>query len=590
LRVRTASGDRLEPRNSGPKVETSSFVDVLLRRAVEQPNDPAYIFLPDRDDRPVSLTFAALYERARSVAFGLSKQGQKGDRAILLFPPGLDFIIAFFGCLFAGVIPVPMMIPRRDGSRDASAAILADCSPHFAMTRRELVEGARPDLVERFRSTGMDWFFIDAIDAGSAMPRDALSCPTPDDIAFLQYTSGSTSAPKGVIVSHANLIQNSEMIRIAFGNTRRSTYVSWVPLYHDMGLILNALQSFYVGALCVLLAPVSFMQRPLCWLRAIHDYRAEVAGGPNFAFDLCVRRHRSDQMQDVDLSCWKVAFNGAEPVRADTIARFAATFAPYGFDAKSAQPAYGMAEATLLISTGRRGAGPVTRTLSRTALQCHAAVAPTQGEDLQILVGCGRPLVGERLAIVEPEGRQRLAPGLIGEVWVAGPHIAKGYWHNREATSLVFRARIEGEDAECCWLRTGDLGFIGDNGELYITGRIKDLIIIRGTNHYPQDIEATVQDCHPALRAHCGAAFSVADPNGDEQLVVVQEIERTYRQQLDIGEILASIREAITKEHDLAVRKVVLIRTGTLPQTTSGKIQRSLARQMFLAGSLAILQ
>jgi acyl-CoA synthetase (AMP-forming)/AMP-acid ligase II len=571
------------------EIEIASLADLLRRRAAEQPNDLAYIFLPDRSGEPTQLTFADLYACARMVALGLGERGQKGERAALLFPPGLDFIVAFFGCLLAGVIAVPMMIPRRDSSRDASAAILADCSPRFAMTRRELITGARPDLVERFRNPEVEWLFVDSSVAGPGEPESALPAPERGDIAFLQYTSGSTSAPKGVVVSHDNLLENLEMIRIAFGNTRKSTYVSWVPLYHDMGLVLNVLQSLYVGALCVLLAPVSFMQRPLSWLWAIHDYRAEVAGGPNFAFDLCVRRYRAEQMHGIDLSCWKVAFNGAEPVRADTIERFTSTFAPYGFDLKSAHPAYGMAEATLLISTGKRDAAPETQTVSRNALQRHRVVSPMRKDDGHILVGCGRQLAGERLAIVEPETRQRLGRLLIGEVWVAGPHVAQGYWRNPEATSLVFRARIAGDDVEC-WLRTGDLGFLDDKGELYITGRIKDLIIIRGINHYPQDIENTVQDSHPALRRHCGAAFSVLDKNGEEQLIVVQEVERTHRRQIAIAEIVACIREAITREQDVAAHKIVLIRTGTLPQTTSGKIQRAAARQMFLAGSLVVVQ
>lgn len=570
-------------------MQLNSLVDVLWHRVAEQPGDPAYVFLPDRAGERVSLTFAELHERASAVALRLAERGRRGDRAALLFPPGLDFIVAFFGCLLAGVIAVPMMIPRRDGSRDASAAILADCTPRFAMTRRDLIEGPRPDLAERLRGVGSEWLFVDDLAGRSEPPGGSPYRPGPDDIAFLQYTSGSTSAPKGVIVSHANLIENLEMIRIAFGNTRRSTYVSWVPLYHDMGLILNALQSLYVGSLCVLMPPVSFMQRPLGWLRAVHDYRAEVAGAPNFAFDLCVRRHRADQMQGIDLSCWKVAFNGAEPVRADTIDRFAKTFAPYGFDAASLQPAYGMAEATLLISTGRRGGGAVTRTLSRDAVQRNSAVSPAHGADGQILVGCGRQLAGERIAIVEPEKRIRLRPDSIGEIWVAGPNVAKGYWRHREATDAAFRARIEGAEGEGCWLRTGDLGFLDEDGELYVTGRIKDLIIIRGTNHYPQDIEKTVQECHPALRPHYGAAFGVLDQSDEEQLVVVQEIERNYRQQVDVGEILASIREAVTREHEISPRDVVLIRTGTLPQTTSGKIQRSLARRMFLAGSLTLV-
>ena len=570
------------------RTEFSSLVDVLRHRAAEQPNDPAYIFLPDRGAERLSLSFAELYAEARMVAASLAERGQKGDRAILLFSPGLDFIVAFFACLLAGVIAVPLMVPRRASSRDASAAILADCSPHFAMTRRDLLTDARPELMDRFGTGQLDWIFVDSCSAGSGKLQSQLPLPVREDIALLQYTSGSTSSPKGVIVSHGNLIENSEMIRIALGNTRNSTHVSWVPLYHDMGLILNALQSLYIGALCVLMAPVSFMQRPLSWLRAIHDYRAEVAGGPNFAFDLCVRRHRPEEIHGIDLSCWKVALNGAEPVRASTIDRFASTFAPYGFDAKSIHPAYGMAEATLLISAGRRGTGPITRWIDREALQRNQIVAAAQAHDAQILVGCGRQLVGERLAIVDPETRMPLGPGLVGEVWVAGPHVAQGYWRNPEATASVFRAQTLSGGAQD-WLRTGDLGFLDEDGELYITGRIKDLIIIRGINHYPQDIEETVQDCHAALRRHCGAAFSVPDHNDEEQLVLVQEVERTFRRQIAIEEIIASIREAITREHEIAAREIVLIRTGSLPKTTSGKIQRRLARQMFLAGTLSVV-
>jgi acyl-CoA synthetase (AMP-forming)/AMP-acid ligase II len=573
------------------QIEFSSLVDVLRHWAAEQPNGPAYIFLPDRGGARLSLSFAELHARARAVAASLVRRGQRGDRAVLLFSPGLDFIVAFFACLLAGVIAVPLMVPRRTSSRDACAAILADCSPRFAMTRRDLLTDVRPDLTERFRAGQLDWVFVDSWIAGSEQPQIPLPLPAPDDVAFLQYTSGSTSAPKGVIVSHGNLIENSEMIRIAFGNTRKSTHVCWVPLYHDMGLILNVLQSLYLGALCVLMAPVSFMQRPLSWLRAIHDYRGEVAGGPNFAFDLCVRRHRPEEIQGIDLSCWKVAFNGAEPVRANTIGRFAATFAPYGFDAKSIQPAYGMAEATLLISAGRRGIGPVTRRIDRAALQRNQIVAPGQAQgqeqDAQTLVGCGRQLAGERLAIVDPETRMPLGPGVVGEIWVAGPHVAQGYWRNPEGTGSVFRVRTASGGARC-WLRTGDLGFLDEDRELYITGRIKDLIIIRGINHYPQDIEETVQDCHAALRRHCGAAFSVPGHNDEEQLVVVQEVERTFRREIAIEEIVASTREAITREHEVAARDIVLIRTGSLPKTTSGKIQRTLTRQMFLAGTLTL--
>jgi acyl-CoA synthetase (AMP-forming)/AMP-acid ligase II len=566
-----------------------SLVEILRHRADQQPQDIAYIFLPDRDGERMQITYGDLFARAHSLARRLEARGSRGDRAILLFSPGLDFIAAFFGCLLAGVIPVPMAIPRRDSRRDASKAIVADCSPRFAVGSRRLVAGARPDLAERFSDAGVEWVFADCVHLQRDCGSDSLPTVRREDIAFLQYTSGSTSTPKGVIVSHDNLLHNLEMIRIAFGNTGRSTHVSWVPHYHDMGLILGILQSLYVGALCVLMPPVSFMQRPLSWLRVIHDYRAEVAGGPNFAFDLCVRRHRAEQMTGIDLSRWRLAYNGAEPVRAETIEQFYSTFSRYGFAANTAHPAYGMAEATLLISSGKRGAGPVTTTISRDALQRHQAIAPAQIEDAHRVVGCGRALPGEQLAIVDLESRRKLSPGVIGEVWASGPNVAKGYWGNTKATNETFRAVIDGEELRC-WLRTGDLGFLDEDGELYITGRIKDLIIIRGINHYPQDVESTVQDCHPALRRHCGAAFSVADQSGEEQLIIVQEIERAYRYEVALPEIIAAIREAVTRDHDIAPHDIVLIRTGTLPQTTSGKIQRHLARQLYLAGSLAAVQ
>src|SRR6202045_1012821 len=293
----------------------SSLVDLLRHRAVEQPNDRAYIFLSDHGSEEAALTFAELDRQAGAVAARLLREGQAGDRALLLFGPGLAFITAYFGCLRAGIIPVPMMLPRRNSSLDSSAPIIADCSPRFAITNSRL-SSARPDVIERFEQSGMEWIVTDRLDQGSSKPG-GLPDPGREEIAFLQYASGSTSDPKGVMVTHGNLIENLEMIRLTLGNTGRSTYASWVPLYHDMGLILNVLQSLYLGSLCVLLAPVTFIQRPLSWLRAIHQYRAEVTAAPNFAFDLCVQRFRADQMQNLDLSSWKLAVNAAEPVRAD---------------------------------------------------------------------------------------------------------------------------------------------------------------------------------------------------------------------------------------------------------------------------------
>jgi acyl-CoA synthetase (AMP-forming)/AMP-acid ligase II len=556
----------------------SSLVTLLAGRAESQPDERAYIFLSDRGAEEAVITFRELDDAARALAARLTKVAQPGDRVILVFPPGLEFLIAFFGCLIARVIAVPMMVPRRQSARDSSAGIMANCEPVVALTSPAFA--IRKDLQARFLNEQILWLSVDL----TQMERSAadLPNPEPEDIAFLQYTSGSTSEPKGVAVSHANLLANLEMIRVSLGNTKQSTYVNWVPLYHDMGLILNALEALYVGSLCVLMAPNAFMQRPLNWLRAIHHYRAEVGCSPNFGFDLCVSRYRADQMQDVDLSSWKVALNGAEPVHAETIKRFSVTFAGHGFNPAAAFPAYGMAEATLLIAGGRRGAGSVTRVVSRSGLQANEVRAPADQTDVQTLVGCGRALVNERIAIVDPGSWKRLSPNQVGEVWANGANVARLYWRNAEASKTNLNAQIAGENDGANWLRTGDLGLLDEAGELFITGRIKDLIIIRGINHYPQDIEHTVQALHPAFRQNCGAAFSVFDDRGEETLVIVQEIERTERNRIDPIEVTGLIREGVTDQHELFARHIVLIRPGTLPKTTSGKIQRSLTRRLWL--------
>ncbi|UPK37608.1 fatty acyl-AMP ligase [Bradyrhizobium sp. 186] len=556
-----------------------SLVALLARRAADQSEDRAYVFVSDRGTEEAALTFRQLHDAARALATRLTAAARPGDRAVLVFPPGIEFMVAFFGCLMAGVIAVPMMMPRRNSARDASAAILANCAPAVALTTSALA--LRGDLQARFEQENIRWIEVDL----TAADGETIELPEPasGDIAFLQYTSGSTSEPKGVMVSHANLLANLKMIRLALGNTRQSTYVNWVPLYHDMGLILNALQALYVGATCVLMAPNAFMQRPLGWLRAISHYRAEVACSPNFGFDLCVSRYRADQMDGVDLSSLKIALNGAEPVRADTIAQFIETFAPHGFNPRAMYPAYGMAEATLLISGGGRGGGYVTRSVSRAGLQAHTAEAAPDADDTQIAVGCGRALAGERIAIVEPENCARLPTDRVGEIWVGGANVARAYWRNEEATREGLNVEIAGEDGP--WLRTGDLGFLDENGELFVTGRIKDLIIIRGINHYPQDIECTVQSLDEGLRENCGAAFSVPDESGEETLVIVQEVERTARSTIDTAEIKGQIREAVADSHELSARHIALIRPGSLPKTTSGKIQRKLARRLWLDGS-----
>jgi acyl-CoA synthetase (AMP-forming)/AMP-acid ligase II len=549
----------------------NSLVEILEAHVASRPDARAFVFLSERGGVEAELTFADLFARARALAGEmLDRGGRPGDRALMVFPPGLDFIVALFGCLLAGIVAVPILPPRRAAKRDASAEIVADCTPRFALTKQDFAIAVRDDIRGRLGDHGLEWLVLAEEAASYARPSPPLPRPARQDLALLQYTSGSTALPKGVMVTHANLIDNLEMIRLAFGNTQASTHVSWVPLHHDMGLVLVALQAFYLGAACVLMAPVSFLQRPLSWLKAIHDFRAEVAGAPNFGFDLCVSRFRRELMVGIDLSCWRVAFNAAEPVRADTLASFAATFAPYGFDPRALHPCYGMAEAT------------------RTAMQALRIEAPGDDTDAVSIVGCGRALAGEVVAIVDPETRQRLACGRIGEIWARGPNVARGYWQNHAASQETFAAEIIGEPG-AFWLRTGDLGCLDARGELYVTGRIKDLIIVRGINHYPQDLEYTVQRVDACLRPGFGAAFAITDLRGQERIVIVQEVERTHRHRIDLDEIAAAIREAVAEEHELSVHEVVLVMPGTMPKTTSGKIQRRLTRQLWQERRLEVV-
>ena len=560
--------------------EPATLVDMLAHRAAAKPNDRAYIFLTDQGAEEASLTYAELFTRANALAARLAPMAAPGERALLVFPSGLEFVIALFACFLARVIAVPIMVPRRQSARDSSLSIVANCAPKLALTSAALM--ARQDLVERFPA--LAWMTIDGEDGDAGSVNIA---PRADDIAFLQYTSGSTSDPKGVVITHRNLMVNEEMMRISLRNSEHSTCVNWIPHFHDMGLVFGVLHPLYLGSTAVLMSPNAFMQRPHLWLRAISEYRAEAVAGPNFGYDLCVSRYRPELMEGIDLSNWKVACCGAEPIRVETLRRFAETFAPHGFDSRAIYPCYGMAETTLQATGRMRGDGYGTRKLSRSALQTNRIEEPRDRADTSEIVGCGRTVLDERLVIVDPESGARLAAEQIGEICVSGDTIASAYWHNPEATESDLRALLPGEDG--VWLRTGDLGFLDESGELFVTGRIKELIIVRGMNHYPQDIERSVQAAHPALRQNGGAAFSVADEHGEEQLVIVQEVERTERNKIDPKEITGLIREAVTNDHEIYARHIVLIRPGTLPKTTSGKIQRGAARTLWLEGRLSTL-
>ncbi|HEY0512849.1 MAG TPA: amino acid adenylation domain-containing protein [Thermoanaerobaculia bacterium] len=560
-----------------PPTETSTLVELLRRRAQLQPERRAYTFLLDGEREEVHLSVGELDRQARSIASRLQALGVRGERALLLYPPGLQYAAAFFGCLYAGVTAVPVYPPRPNRPDPRLLAILSDARARVVLTTSAIRPNAERLLAGEAKVL---WLATDGVDAEGAEEWREPGVKA-DDLAFLQYTSGSTSAPKGVMVSHGNLIHNERLIERAFGMGADSVVVGWLPLYHDMGLIGNLLQPLWVGCSCVLMSPVDFLQKPLRWLAALSRYGGTVSGGPNFAYDLCARKIRPEDKAGLDLSRWEVAFNGAEPVRAETLDRFAAAFAPCGFRREALFPCYGLAEATLFVAGAGRLEAPVVGRFRTPDLERHRAVADEAGRPL---VSSGRPAAGQEVAIVDPETLRLVPESAVGEIWVAGPSVARGYWGRSETKESAFRAFVI--DGEGPFLRTGDLGFLA-GGELFVTGRAKDLVIIRGRNHYPQDIELTVEKSHPALRPGCGAAFSV-DEGGEERLVVVQELRREARN-ADPAEVMEAIRRAVAEEHEVQLQSVALIRTASLPKTSSGKVRRHACRDAFLEGTLAVL-
>jgi len=406
-------------------------------------------------------------------------------------------------------------------------------------------------------------------------------------LAFLQYTSGSTGTPKGVMVSHGNLLFNSADIDRGCEYTSESVVVTWLPTFHDMGLIYGVIQPLYKGIPCYMMAPTSFLQQPIRWLEAISRYKATHSCAPNFAYQLCVDKVTREQLATLDLSSWCIAFNGAEPVRADVLKRFAEVLKPCGFNLRTFCPAYGLAEATLKVTATRAKDLPTFYTVQSEALRQNRVVEAQEQEPGSLtLVGCGYTEIDTKIAIVHPESLATCPPGEVGEIWVSGSTVAQGYWMRDQASEQTFGAHLANAGEEP-FLRTGDLGFLLD-GELFVTGRIKDMIIIRGQNHYPQDIELTVQKSHSALRPNCGAAFSV-EVEGVERLVIAQEVERSYLRQLDVDEVVKAIRQAVSEQHQLQVYAVVLLKTASIPKTSSGKIQRHACRDGFLNGSLDVV-
>jgi acyl transferase domain-containing protein/acyl-CoA synthetase (AMP-forming)/AMP-acid ligase II/acyl carrier protein len=563
--------------------QAQSFVDTLRRRAEETPDAIAYTFLEDGDEQALSISYAALDRRARAIGAMLADRGGAGERILLPLPQGLDFLIAFFGCLYAGAVAVPLAalaLSKARRSLPRVRSVTRDAQARFAFILEEQLGAARDLLAGETELAGLELLAADAVEDGWAERwRD----PGVDrgSLAFLQYTSGSTSEPKGVMVSHGNLLHNSEILRLSLRNLEGSTVVTWLPSFHDMGLIGNHLQAVYAGAPCVFMTPMHFLQQPLRWLAAISRHRGTTSGGPNFAYELCAGRLRPEQREGLDLRSWTTAFNGAEPVRAETLSRFAEAFAPCGFRREAFFPCYGLAEATL-IAAGRHDEDGRRHRVSAAALKEDRAETAAPGEDATVFVGCGGPWLGQRLAIVDAGSLAECPPGRVGEIWVSGGSVAQGYWNRPEESEATFRARIAASGGGEGYLRTGDLGFLAD-GDLCVTGRLKDLIVIRGQNHYPQDVEWTVHASHPAFAPGAAAAFSV-EAEGAERLVVVQELKRGAA--CDLDEAVAAVRRRVAEEHDLELWGLALLAPGSVPKTTSGKVQRRICRAAWLDGGL----
>ena len=593
-----------------------TWIDMLLHRSHVSPERVAYTFLADGETDERRMTHLHLHLRASVIATRLMRLGiRPGARALLLYEPGLEYIAGFFGCLYAGVVAVPAYPPdpvRLPRTLPRVQAIVADARASVVLTTELIFSMA-------------DLMFEGAPDLGALnwLPTDSLSGEesnewTPPDIdadalALLQYTSGSTGQPKGVMLSHGNLIANARAITDVFGIEQDSIGVSWLPPYHDMGLIGGIMQPLFVGRPTVLMSPLSFLRRPMRWLEAISRVQGSISGAPNFAFELCARKATDDDCAALDLSSWDVAFCGAEPVRQVTMRAFADRFRDCGFMPEAFFPCYGLAESTLLVTGGKHDAPTTVHGFSARDLEQGRATVASSNEDGRALIGCGWPAPDHEVLIVDAATKRPCDNGTIGEIWVRGPSVAAGYWQLDADTEHTFGATLDGDGRR--FLRTGDLGFLF-LGELFVTGRSKDMIVIRGRNYYPHDIETTVERAHPALRPSSGAAFSV-EAGGKERLIIVHEIERRYRRDrrrkarqgggdrrasypdidafkpnraaIDFPAISQAILEAVADEHHVQPFAVVLVRAGTVPKTSSGKIQRRQCRDKYVADELAAL-
>ncbi|MCM2393825.1 fatty acyl-AMP ligase [Streptomyces albipurpureus] len=566
--------------------EFGSFAELVLTRSDERGDADAFVFLSDggRGAEPERLPYRELDRSAKDLASWLQEHGLSGRQVLLLYPSGLDFIKAFIGCLYAGAVAVPAPLPSEQGQhfrrvssivRDARVGAVLTLGQHSADVQAWLAAEGFSDVVTLATDRG-------PVGAAGAWRDPGLSR---DDLAFLQYTSGSTNSPKGVMVSHGNLLANEAAIARSAQNTSDMVIGGWLPFYHDMGLIGHVLQPLWLGTVGVLMSPVSFLRRPARWLEMISDYGVHGTGGPNFAYDLCVRRVTDAQLEGIDLSTLRTLCNGAEPVRAETIRAFSERFAPHGFRPDAFFPCYGMAETTLLVTGTRKERGALLREVDASGLERGSIEGPYLGAPTRTLVSSG--VANEEdfdVRVVDPNSLVERPGGQVGEIWVRGSSVASGYWERPEVNAEVFGARITGQEELGTWLRTGDLGVL-EGAELFVTGRLKEMVLINGRNIYPYDVESAVRGLDPAIGA--GAVFGV-DSGGQEHLVVVHEV-RAAALSSDLKTLATAAQRLIVREFAVPAGNVLLVRPGTIRRTTSGKIQRTLMRKLFLSGALTAL-
>jgi acyl-CoA synthetase (AMP-forming)/AMP-acid ligase II len=574
-----------------PVGAAKSLNDILRWRAAHQPEKQAFSFLVDGDGEEIQITYEELDRRARAIAYLLQSFASPGERALLIYPPGLDFITGFFGCLYAGVIAIPAYPPdpvRPDRTLPRLQAILADAQATLVLTTTPILSLAEMLFSQAPDLGALQWMATDRVEINANYGWREPSV-TEEYTAILQYTSGSTHAPRGVMVTHGNLLYNSRLITQSFGMDSTSACVSWLPPYHDIGLIGGILQPLYLGLASTLLSPLSFLQQPVRWLQAISRGSMTVSGGPNFTYDHCVRKVNVEQKANLDLSTWKVAYTGAEPVRAETLERFAEAFAPCGFRREAFYPYYGLAEATLFVCGGTDHKAPGIVRIKTSNLHKNMCSSAENDPKGQPIVSSGRSLAGAQIVIVDPETRRRCPEGLVGEIWVSGLSVAKGYWNRKEESEATFNAYIS-DTNEGPFLRTSDLGFI-QAGELYVSGRLKDLIIIDGQNHYPNEIEATVEDCHTNIYPGGSAVFSIKIDKQDKLVVVAEYGGYAGRNGDQTAEdVITLIHKAIAARHALLAHDILLVRPRSLPKTHSGKIQRQACKEGYLSQTLEVVR